>query len=444
MAHRVLSRRQFLKSAAGVGLALTAATALPPRTAKADEEPPTSAAQASDALNDPEVQTWLAMTFGPLFVAGQYLNAFKHNLDSENLPADLKRKYRLAGNEWKSWPAAKAIGETVPAQVRARGPDALWEFHKGKDWSHILPRAIGGPATAGNGIWWTAEQNRSLGPGRMSAADLADARSILNHAATKAAIVQTVQASVKGGMAGIIIGATLGCLELGLECAEGEISVEEFAWRVVERTVIAGAAVAAITGLLVGISLFFPVIIPIILPVVFILQIVGLAFLAVHAHSLLGRWWKLLNDQGLLDWFNDVAETTENVLSETYDEVQGSVLGTIRGWVDEVARVVGVEKAWQLLTDLLRQMGAEQALVWVTSRTSSVASKASGVVSAINRWNFEGPELSVNPDEISQLVARVVTSEFETASASVAMMRQSISEYRESASLQGASRPAAG
>lgn len=385
----------------------------------------------------------MAMTFGPLFVAGQYLNAFKHNLDSENLPADLKRKYRLAGNEWKSWPAAKAISETVPAQVRARGPDALWEFHKGKDWSHILPRAIGGPATAGNGIWWTAGQNRSLGLNPMSAANLADARILLNHAATNATIAQTVQATVKGGMAGIIFGTTYSCLELGLEYAEGEISLEQFAWRVVERAVIAGAAVAAITGLLVGISLFFPVIIPIILPVVFILQIVGLAFLAVHAHSLLDRWWKFLNDQGLLDWFNDVIETTENVLSETYDEVQGSVLGTIRGWVDEVARVVGVEKAWQLLSDVLRQMGAEQAWVWVTSRTSLVASKTSGVVSAINRWNFEGPELNVNPDEISQSIARVVTSEFETASASVAMMRHSISEFRESADLKGANLPLA-
>ena len=187
----------------------------------------------------------------------------------------------------------------------------------------------------------------------------------------------------------------------------------------------------------------FPALIPIMLPVVFVLQIVSLAFLAVHALSLLERWWEFLNAQGLLDGLNDVLETTENVLSKMYDGVLGGVLGTIRGWVEQVARFVGVEKAWQLLTNLLQEMGTEQAWVWVTARTSLVASKASVVVSSLNRWNYEGPELNMDPAEISRSIARVVTSEFETASATVGVMRLSISEYRKSANLDGANVPVA-
>ncbi len=437
MPDRTYNRRQFLQLTAGATIAYATATALLPRAVQAEEAPPTSGVQASEALNDPEVQTWLAMTVGPLFVAGQYLDAFKHNLDAENLPADLKRKYRLAGGEWKTWPAAKAIAETVPARLRAGGPDALWEFHKSKDWSHIVPRAVGGPATAENGIWWTAGKNRSLGQNPMSAADIADAKSLLNHAAITATLGQTVQASLKGGSAGIIVGATLGCLDLGLQHAEGQISREQFVLGIVERSVIAGAGAAFITGLLVALSLMFPAVIPIMLPVVFVLQIVSLAFLAVHAHSLLERWWEFLNAQGLLDGLNDVLETTEDVLSEMYDGVQGSVLTTIRGWVEQVARLVGIERAWQLLTNLLQEMGAEQALVWVAARSYLVTSKTSAIVSSLKQWNYEGLEPNMDPAEISRSIGRVVTSEFEGASATANAMRRSISEFRKTANLEG-------
>ena len=394
-------------------------------------------------LNDPEVQTWLAMTFGPLFVAGQYLNAFKHNLDSENLPALLKRKYQLAGAEWKSWPAAQAIYETVPAQVRAGGPDALWEFHKSRDWSHIVPRTIGGSTTAENGIWWTAGKNRSLGLNLMSATDIADARSLLTHEAMNATLGQTVQASVKGVWPASSLELRSVAWSWVSSAREGRISREQFVLGVVERSVIAGAGGAFITGLLVALALMFPAVIPIMLPVVFVLQVVSLAFLSVHALPLLDRWWEFLNAQGLLDGFNDVLETTENVLSKMYDGILGGVLGTIRGWVEQVARFVGMEKAWQLLTNLLQEMGTEQAWVWVTARTSLVASKASVVVSSLNRWNYEGPELNMDPAEISRSIARVVTSEFETASATVGVMRLSISEYRKSANLDGANVPVA-
>ena len=49
MPDRTFSRRQFLELTAKATMALTVAAALPPRTVQADETPPTSGVQASDA-----------------------------------------------------------------------------------------------------------------------------------------------------------------------------------------------------------------------------------------------------------------------------------------------------------------------------------------------------------------------------------------------------------
>ena len=208
-------------------MALTVATALPPRTVQADETPPLSLSQVGEILDDPEVQKWIAKGFGPLFVAGRFFETFGRNLAFENLPARLQFKYLQAGAEWKAWPQARALYETIPVQVRGRGPDALWGFHKGKDWSHIVPRAMEGPTTAKNGIWWTAEKNRSLGPNPMSDADIADAGKLLRNAAIRDAIVQTARAMAKGTLAGVVIGGVLFSLEIGLEYAQGDITRQE-------------------------------------------------------------------------------------------------------------------------------------------------------------------------------------------------------------------------
>ena len=131
MADRTYSRRQFLRLSAGAAMGLTLATALPPGAAQAAETPPPFLPQVSDIQDDPEVWTWITTGFGPLFVAGHFLDTFGRNLAFENLPAPLTLKYLYAGAEWKTWPQARALYETIPAQVRAGGPDALWEISQG-------------------------------------------------------------------------------------------------------------------------------------------------------------------------------------------------------------------------------------------------------------------------------------------------------------------------
>ena len=252
MPDRIFSRRQFLRLIAGATMGLTVVTALPPRTAQADETPPTSLPWVTDVLDDPEVQKWIATGFGPLFVAGSFLNSFGRNLTFENLPATLKLKYFRAGAEWKTWPQAQAIYQTIPAQVRAGGPDALWRFHQGKDWSHIVPRTMEGPTTAKNGVWWTAGKNRSLGPNPMSEVDIADAGKLLRNAAIRDAIVQTARAMAKGTLAGVIIGGMLFSLEIGLQYVKGDITRQQMIEKILNRTLIAGGASFVITGLIVA------------------------------------------------------------------------------------------------------------------------------------------------------------------------------------------------
>ena len=80
---------------------------------------------------------------GALWVAGLFLNSFSHNLNFSNLPAILKVKYQLAGNEYKSLSQAQAVWKSIPVQIRAGGPEALGKFHQGKEWSHIIPKSWG-------------------------------------------------------------------------------------------------------------------------------------------------------------------------------------------------------------------------------------------------------------------------------------------------------------
>ena len=159
-------------------------------------------------------------------LAGSYLNAFAHNLDFNNLPPKLQLKYRLAGAEWKSFPAAKGLWETIPAPVRAGGPEALWKFHKGKDWSHIIPKSWGGPTTAENGIWWSSEKNKILGDKPMSPADIADAKAVLRQEAIRATIVQTLSGMIKGAMLAVVVGGAPGLSGVWFGVCRGQDYVE--------------------------------------------------------------------------------------------------------------------------------------------------------------------------------------------------------------------------
>ena len=374
---------------------------------------------------------------GALWVAGTYVNNFASNLAFENLPPALIQKLLKAGGDWKSLPAARAIWETIPAPVRASGPEATLKFLKGKDWSHIIPRSWGGPTTAENGIWWSAERNKSLGPNPMGPDDIGDARTALRNAAIRATIVQTVNGMLKGAMVGVVAGGLLACLEYGLQYVEGEITWPQMVRKVIASTIIAGAGAFIAAGLIVGISLMFPFLIPIFLPVIFAIQVAGMVFLGRQLVPLAIGWWNVLNGQQLLDDASSVLEVAGSELRNVYEEVEGNVLDVVWDWVVAMANRVGLDTAWESAIRIIRTLGVDQAWVWFAEQTQTVAGKAAGIASTLSSWDYEiGVDLDM--DLLKGSIATVITSEFQDAISTTEELLRSIGDYRKNANPRSA------
>ena len=81
-----------------------------------------------------------------------HLSRFRRNLDWSKIDPT---KYLYAGTRGVSrgMMEAKKVWETLPSQIRARGPETVARFLKGKDWSHKQPYSTGGSNAALNGIF---------------------------------------------------------------------------------------------------------------------------------------------------------------------------------------------------------------------------------------------------------------------------------------------------
>ena len=239
----------------------------------------------------------LSTGVGTMWVAGYFLNTFTRNLYFGNLPEILIKKYRMAGTELKNLAQAQAVWESIPIQVRVGGPEALWKFHQGKNWSHIIAKSKGGPSTADNAMWWSSEKNHSLGSNPMSLADIADARAVMRSNAIRASIAQTASSMVHGALVAVVVSGALACVECGLNYAEGKITWREMVQEVVGTGVQAGGGAFVTTGIIVGISLLFPFLIPMLMPVLFVLQVASLAFMGAKGFKLAKGWWAVLERQ---------------------------------------------------------------------------------------------------------------------------------------------------
>lgn len=429
-----LSRRHFLQSTTRVGATLALATALSPTTllAQAPESTPISIPEGIDILNGPDVQNWIGSGLGGLWVAGNYLNSFARNLVYEKLPQDLKLKYSLAGGEYKSLPAARAIWETIPAPIRAGGPEALWKFHQGKDWSHIVPKSWGGPTTAENGIWWCSPCNKWLGPRPMPPAIVDDARLLLQFEAMRFAIIQTIRSMVRGGMVGVVVGGLLTSLDCGLQYAEGEITWKEMLAKIVTSSIVAGTMAFTITGLIVGVSLAFPFLIPIIAPVLIVLQIVGLVFLGQQVISLAKGWWKVLELEDGIETLVEVLKNVGSNLQSLFEHAEENVFNVVLNWVTTMADRVGIDRALELVVGLIQQAGVDKAWVWFAAQTQEVTDNAANLAAALKNWDYQS-EVDAKINGMRESIAGVVTSEFQDAISIAEGLLNSIHEYRKNA-----------
>ena len=421
MTDHTFNRRHFLRSTAKVGMALTLANSLwlPSSTVQAQSSTFIPIPEGLEILSLPGVQRHVAAGKGSLWVSGRFLNSFRNNLVFENLPPRLIAKYQFAGAEYKSLPAARGLWESVPAPVRVAGEEAVWKFHKGKDWSHIVPRAVGGPATADNGVWWSSMKNRILGPNEMSAADLADARAVLRSEAIRSTLKLTLNGMVKGAIIGVVAGALLACLECGLDYAEGNITWTKMVDKIVKASVVAGLGGLIITGLIIGISLLFPFLIPIFAPLMFALQIVSLVFLGRHLVKLAQGWWEVLDGAGKLDDFADIMGNAQSAMINAFKELREEGFGSGLGWLDALAIRVGADNVWE----------------WIATRTQFIIDKTGEITDSISDWDVLA---EFDAGAIGESVARVVATEFEEAITTTDELLQSISEYGDSANRKGA------
>jgi hypothetical protein len=111
-------------------------------------------------------------------IATQKFGEIARNIKFGNLPSSLRSKFTrvgMRGNSRDLQEAAKVF-ETIPAQIRAQGHEAVQQFLQDKDWSHMIARVNGGNNKVGNGIFEYWRLNRARGGVDMTPKELNAAR----------------------------------------------------------------------------------------------------------------------------------------------------------------------------------------------------------------------------------------------------------------------------
>lgn len=235
------------------------------------------------------VTAWIAAAPSSFVSAGTIASeeAFQiaHNICFENLPSNLQLKFARAGvrDGMRNIPEAAKVFESIPAQIRARGPEAVRQFCQDKDWSHIQARVNGGGNEAANRIFEYFWVNRTRGGKDMTAKELAAAKQVLANAAFKAAVAEIVGAAVKGAIAAAVIELVFSILENSLLCVEGKITQSELVEKVASATAQAGIAGGVITGILLIVCMVFPPIAGVLGAAAVPLAVAGIGFMGIRA-----------------------------------------------------------------------------------------------------------------------------------------------------------------
>ena len=191
-------------------------------------------------------------------------------------------RIRCAGTRGRcrTWiEALRVFRSTIPPDVRAEGASTVSRFLRGKDWSHIIPRSMGGSDLASNGRWEPAAVNRLRGARPMTPGEIAAADRAAASAGLRARVRTLARRGVRGGAIGAVVVGTLVVLNHGLDLQRGRITEAEF-WSLVTDVVARDVAVGVAVGALVGVaSVEFPILAPVLAPVV-----------AVAASELLARY----------------------------------------------------------------------------------------------------------------------------------------------------------
>ncbi|MCU0547297.1 MAG: hypothetical protein MUE44_34920 [Oscillatoriaceae cyanobacterium Prado104] len=247
------------------------------------------------------VTSWIASAPSSIISAGTIAaeEAFKiaHNIRFENLPSNLQLKFARAGvrDGMRNVLEAAKVFESIPAQISAKGPEAVRNFCQDKDWSHIQSRVNGGGDEAANGIFEYFWVNRARGGKNMTAKELAAAKQVLAAAAFKAAVAEIVGAVAKGAIAAAVIELVFSILENSLLCVEGKITQSQLVEQVGTATAKAGIASGAITGILLTVCMLFPPIAGVLGAAAVPLAVAGIGLMGIRAWEIFCHGDRLFN-----------------------------------------------------------------------------------------------------------------------------------------------------
>lgn len=339
-----LNRRRFLQlsaaslAAGGIHVALG-------RPALAQESDPGSDAPElividglTEAANDPDVQQYIRTGALPFWVSGMFVNAWRTNLEFISVPQDLVDYYRRAGVAYRDRAGAQAIWETIPRQVRVGGPEALRRFHSSRDWSHFIPRILGGGDSASEGIFENSVLNRARGARPMSDDEIAAARLALRWQGLRDAIRQTARVTVSGALVGTVSAGVFAVMEHGLSYQEGKIDQAEL-FKLVWKELSAGVAVGiGITGIIAGLVMIFPALTAVVSPFVLPLAFASFAFVGYQFYAA-AKSWKDAGFDPLLGAWDTSKEISREAweragsLFDKFQDAAGSVRQTVLDWL---------------------------------------------------------------------------------------------------------------
>ncbi|OCR02280.1 hypothetical protein BCD67_19970 [Oscillatoriales cyanobacterium USR001] len=259
------------------------------------------------------VTAWVESAPSSIVSAGAIATqeAFKiaHNIRFENLPTNLQFKFMRAGmrDGMRNIEEAAKVFESIPAQIRAQGPEAIRNFCQDKDWSHIQSLFNGGGNEADNGIFEYFWVNRNRGSADMTAEELAIAKQVLTDAAFKAAVTEIAGVAIKGAIAAAVIELVFSILENSLLYVEGKITQPELVQKVAIATTTSGIAGGIMTGILLTICMIFPPIAALLGAAAIPLAVAGIGFMGIRAWEIFCHCDRLFG----------IAEQTQKLLGLT-------------------------------------------------------------------------------------------------------------------------------
>ena len=261
-----------------------------------------------------------------------HLSRFRNNLDWSNPSIDY-RKFLYAGTRGVSrgMEEARRVWETIPAAIRARGPEATAGALKGKHWSHIQAHSMGGSNAASNGIFEKAFPNQSRHDARMTPREINAAQSVLQSHAFHATLLESAKNAMKGGVTAAAIMSVVAVLEYGLEYQKGEITEDEMYRAIGKAIAMAGLGGAAVAGLVTAMALSFPAIMPVLTAISVPLMVIGFSVIGARLVTLGKGWYEVyVSEQPL----KPIA--LQYWMARQYEQVKDKTAGTVTIAIEDI------------------------------------------------------------------------------------------------------------